>query len=64
MFQGYGHSSYKMACDVAAQAKVKKLLLFHHDPNNNDEALENIEFEAKKLFANTELAKEGWQLRI
>lgn len=64
MFQGYGHSTYQMACDVATQAKIKKLLLFHHDPNNNDEALEKIESEAKKLFSNCELAKEGWEFRI
>ena len=31
MFQGYGHSNFKMACDVANNAKVDKLLLFHHD---------------------------------
>ena len=64
MFQGYGHSNFKMACDVANQAKVKKLLLFHHDPTNDDEALEKIESEAKKLFTNTELAKEGWEFKI
>ncbi len=64
LFQGYGHSNYKMACDVAKRAKVKKLLLFHHDPNNNDEALEKIETEAKKLFANAQLAKEGWEFKV
>ena len=26
-FQGYGHSNYKMACDVANKAKVKKLFI-------------------------------------
>ncbi len=60
-FCGYGHSSFAMACDTARQAEVKKLLLFHHDPNNDDQALFKIEKEARKLFANTELAKEGWQ---
>jgi phosphoribosyl 1,2-cyclic phosphodiesterase len=64
LFQGYGHSNYKMACDVATKANVKKLLLFHHDPTNDDQALEKIESEAKKLFANAELAKEGWELKI
>ncbi len=64
MFQGYGHSNYKMACDLATKAKVKQLLLFHHDPTNDDEALEQIESEAKKLFPNTQLAKEGWELKI
>ncbi len=62
-FCGYGHSSFAMACDAANQAEVQKLLLFHHDPNNDDKALFEIEKKAKKLFPNTELAKEGWQLR-
>lgn len=57
-FAGYGHSSYAMACDTAKQANVKKLLLYHHDPNNTDEMLEEMEKDAQKIFANTELASE------
>ncbi len=63
-FCGYGHSSFAMACDTAKQAQVKKLLLFHHDPNNSDEALYQIEKEAQKLFKDSELAKEGWSLTL
>ncbi len=62
-FCGYGHSSFAMACETANMAKVRKLLLFHHDPNNNDQTLFGIEKDARKLFANSELAKEGWQLK-
>jgi ribonuclease BN (tRNA processing enzyme) len=63
-FQGYGHSNYEMACQVALKAKVKKLLLFHHDPNNDDNALINIEKESKEIFAGAELAKEGWEWKL
>jgi ribonuclease BN (tRNA processing enzyme) len=59
--QGYGHSNFQMACEAALKAKVKKLLLFHHDPNNDDEALEEIEKNARAFFGATELAREGWQ---
>jgi phosphoribosyl 1,2-cyclic phosphodiesterase len=59
--QGYGHSNFQMACEAALKAKVKKLLLFHHDPNNDDEALEEIEKNARAFFSATELAREGWQ---
>ena len=59
--QGYGHSHFEMACEAALKAKVKKLLLFHHDPNNNDEALEEMLKSAKSLFNAAELAYEGWQ---
>jgi len=60
-FSGYGHSSYEMACDAAKQAGVKKLLLYHHDPNNSDEMLLDIEKEAQKLFHASELATEQWE---
>jgi ribonuclease BN (tRNA processing enzyme) len=63
-FAGYGHSSYAMACDTAKQAEVKKLLLYHHDPNNDDKALEKIEEEARKLFTNAELASEKWEFVV
>jgi ribonuclease BN (tRNA processing enzyme) len=63
-FSGYGHSSINMACDTAMQANVKKLLLFHHDPNNTDDVLEQMEKDAQKLFEETQLASEKWELRL
>jgi ribonuclease BN (tRNA processing enzyme) len=41
--QGWGHSTPEMALDVAAQAGVGRLCLFHHDPANDDEALSALE---------------------
>ena len=63
-FQGYGHSNYEMACQAALKAKAKKLILFHHDPGNDDETLERIRKEAKGIFSSVELATEGWQWKI
>ena len=40
---GWGHSSYEYALETARQAKVKKLVLFHHDPVRTDEQLESLE---------------------
>jgi ribonuclease BN (tRNA processing enzyme) len=59
--QGYGHSNYAMACEAALKAKAKKLLLFHHDPTNDDKSLEQIEKSAKEIFSGAELAYEGWE---
>ncbi len=64
LFCGYGHSSFTMACDTANEAEVKKLLLFHHDPNNSDEDLQMLEKKAKQLFKESELAREGWEWKI
>jgi ribonuclease BN (tRNA processing enzyme) len=63
-FQGFGHSTYEMACEAAIKAKAKKLLLFHHAPNNDDAVLEDIEKKAKEKFPNSELAYEGWEWRL
>jgi ribonuclease BN (tRNA processing enzyme) len=63
-FQGYGHSNYEMACETALKAKAKKLLLFHHDPTNDDSVLETIESNAKAIFKGAELAAEGWEWKL
>jgi ribonuclease BN (tRNA processing enzyme) len=60
-FSGYGHSSTELACEAAKLANVKKLLLFHHDPGNDDDTLIKMEKEAQKIFSNTELATEQWE---
>jgi phosphoribosyl 1,2-cyclic phosphodiesterase len=40
---GWGHSSFDYAIEAACQAKVKKLVFFHHDPNSTDEKLLSLE---------------------
>ena len=62
--KGYGHSSWRQATDVARIAKVKRLYLFHHDPEHNDEFLRGVELEAQKKFPLTFLAKEGEEFNI
>jgi ribonuclease BN (tRNA processing enzyme) len=62
--QGFGHSNFEMACQLALKAKAKKLLLFHHDPNNDDEALLRIEKQAKGIFPASELATESWEWKL
>ncbi len=57
--KGWGHSSWKQALEVAEQAEVKKLALFHHDPEHNDSFLLNIEKECRKRFPDAFLAREG-----
>ena len=39
---GWGHSSYEYALEAACHASVKKLVLFHHDPNRTDEQLQSL----------------------
>ncbi len=39
---GWGHSHYLFALKVAAEAEVKRLFLFHHDPSHSDEKIDEI----------------------
>ena len=38
----WGHSSASIAIDIAAKYDVKRLVLFHHDPNYSDEKLNSV----------------------
>lgn len=40
--RGWGHSCAEFLAAVVAQANVKRLLLFHHDPDSNDESIQAI----------------------
>ncbi|MDR1143424.1 MAG: MBL fold metallo-hydrolase [Spirochaetaceae bacterium] len=48
---GWGHSSFEHAINMANKAKVKKLILFHHDPNRTDEQLAQLEQDYQKRIA-------------
>jgi phosphoribosyl 1,2-cyclic phosphodiesterase len=40
---GWGHSLVGQACALAVAAKVKHLILFHHDPDRSDAQLDQIQ---------------------
>lgn len=48
---GWGHSTIEYAVDVAMAANVKKLALFHHDPNRNDDAVDQLVSTARERIA-------------
>ncbi len=39
---GWGHNAGKVAVDTAIKAGVKHLILFHHDPAHDDQAIDTI----------------------
>ena len=61
---GWGHSSWEEAIEVAEQAQVKRLVLFHHDPDHNDAFLFEIEKDAQKRFPGAFLAREGMEVEL
>lgn len=57
--KGWGHSTWLEATRVARDARVKHLILFHHDPIHDDEAIRGIVEQARRQFENTDAAREG-----
>ena len=62
--KGWGHSSWQQCVAVAEQSNVKQLVLYHHSPGNNDDAVAQIEKDAQAEFANTIAAREGLEIRL
>jgi len=60
--RGWGHSHWREAAAVAADARVKQLILFHHDPSHDDRAVERMESDTRRLFECTLAAREGWSV--
>jgi ribonuclease BN (tRNA processing enzyme) len=57
--KGWGHSTFEEGVKLAKHAGVKRLVLFHHDPTQNDAAVREKEKRAKALFPNVIAAHEG-----
>lgn len=49
--RGWGHSLVQQACELALEANARHLVLYHHDPDRNDEELDRIQDEARKWFS-------------
>jgi phosphoribosyl 1,2-cyclic phosphodiesterase len=62
--QGFGHSTPQMACELALAANVKRLALFHHDPNYDDTMLDQLEDESQNHFAGALMAREGMEIKL
>jgi phosphoribosyl 1,2-cyclic phosphodiesterase len=47
---GWGHGSISSAVSLALDAKVRRLLLFHHDPNHDDGRVDAMVDDARRLI--------------
>lgn len=68
--KGWGHSCYIDTINMAIDANVKELYLYHHDPNYDDNAMDEIEKNAQKLIKDRNssmkcyIAKEGMNIEL
>jgi ribonuclease BN (tRNA processing enzyme) len=61
---GFGHSTVAMAARNAGQCGVRRLFLFHFDPNYSDALLDEMLAQAREIFPGSSLAQEGKKITI
>jgi phosphoribosyl 1,2-cyclic phosphodiesterase len=63
-YVGWGHSTWQEGVRLADAAKVKQLVLFHHDPGHDDDFMDKVVAEANKLRPGTIAAREVLELSV
>lgn len=61
---GWGHSTYVEGAKLAEMAGAKRMVLFHHDPAQDDAAVAEKERSCQALFPRSEAAREGLVIEI
>lgn len=56
--KGWGHSTWEEGVNICLETGVKELILFHHDPDSNDDAIDALQARARVRFPNTRAAFE------
>ena len=62
--KGWGHSSWREGVKIADEVGAKNLVLFHHDPDSTDKAVDSILRDARGRFANVWAAAEGMVMTL
>jgi len=62
--RGWGHSAWEDVVELASEAQVEQLLLFHHDPEASDEVLNERQFLAQEKFPHATVAREGLKIPL
>ena len=57
--RGWGHSTWEKGVEVARAGGVGQLVLFHHDPDRTDDALDDLLRRVRAEHPATEIAREG-----
>jgi phosphoribosyl 1,2-cyclic phosphodiesterase len=60
--RAWGHSTWQEGVRLANAAKVKRLVIFHHDPDHNDAFMDQVAAEAEAVRPGTVVAREGMVL--
>ncbi len=62
--KGWGHSSWLEGVRIAQECNVKRLVLFHHDPDSDDDYVDGLVMRAQQEFPDTWGANEGLEISL
>ncbi|MCH2108035.1 MAG: MBL fold metallo-hydrolase [Polyangiaceae bacterium] len=63
-YVGWGHSTWQEAIRLCRAADVKKLAIFHHDPEHDDEFMDQVAADARRTWSGAIVAKEGMEIEL
>lgn len=61
---GWGHSTWQEGIRLCQAANVKKLAIFHHDPEHTDTMMRDVEEKAKALWPDCFVAKDFMEVQL
>lgn len=56
---GWGHSTWQEALKVGEKAGVKRVAIFHHEPNHTDDFLDQVALQVAEIAPRSFMAREG-----
>lgn len=62
--KGWGHSSWLEGTRIGRDSNVKRLILFHHDPDHDDLFVDGLAERARQEFPGTSAAAEGMEITL
>ncbi len=61
---GSGNLSWEGGIDLAKEAGVQELILFHHNPAHDDDFLDRLEMDIRQYLPSVRLAREGMMVQV
>ena len=61
---GWGHSTWEEGMRLCQAANVKRLAIFHHDPDHNDDFMDDLAKTAEKAWSGNFVSREGMEVIV
>jgi ribonuclease BN (tRNA processing enzyme) len=57
--RGWGHSHWREGVNIVKDSGAKELVLFHHDPDHDDQCIDSLVKSAAEFYPRVRAAQEG-----